>query len=114
MLEWILSSCVLILAVVGLRYLLRGRLSLRLQYAMWLIVLLRLLLPVGLGSSPVSVTNALPQGVPFFSEASEPADTLELTQTAADLPYSEAPSAQPGLNVEELLFALWLMIPLFH
>lgn len=38
MLEWILSSCVLILAVVGLRYLLRGRLSLRLQYAMWLIV----------------------------------------------------------------------------
>ena len=34
MLEWILSSCVLILAVVGLRYLLRGRLSLRLQYAM--------------------------------------------------------------------------------
>lgn len=66
MLEWILSSCVLILAVVGLRYLLRGRLSLRLQYAMWLIVLLRLLLPVSLGSSPVSVTNALPQGVPSF------------------------------------------------
>ena len=109
MLEWILSSCVLILAVVGLRYLLRGRLSLRLQYAMWLIVLLRLLLPVSLGSSRVSVTNALPQGVPVFSEASEPADTLELTQTAADLPYSEAPSAQPGLNVEELLFALWLI-----
>lgn len=109
MLEWILSSCVLILAVVGLRYLLRGRLSLRLQYAMWLIVLLRLLLPVSLGSSRVSVTNALPQGVPVFSEASEPADTLDLTQTAADLPYTEAPSAQPGLNVEELLFALWLI-----
>lgn len=68
MLEWILSSCVLILAVVGLRYLLRGRLSLRLQYAMWLIVLLRLLLPVSLGSSPVSVTNALPQGVPVFQK----------------------------------------------
>lgn len=49
------------------------------------------------------------RGVPVFSEASEPADTLELTQTAADLPYSEAPSAQPGLNVEELLFALWLI-----
>ncbi|HIW03896.1 MAG TPA: hypothetical protein H9692_04150, partial [Firmicutes bacterium] len=32
-----------------------------------------------------------------------------MTQTAADLPYSEAPSAQPGLNVEELLFALWLI-----
>lgn len=32
-----------------------------------------------------------------------------MTQTADDLPYSEAPSAQPGLNVEELLFALWLI-----
>ena len=43
MIEWVVSSCILILAVIALRYLLRGRISLRLQYALWLLVLARLL-----------------------------------------------------------------------
>lgn len=46
MTEWIVTSSVLIVVVVALRYLLRGRISLRLQYALWGVVLLRLLLPV--------------------------------------------------------------------
>ena len=44
--EWIISSSVLIAAVLLGRLLLRGRISLRLQYALWGIVLLRLLVPV--------------------------------------------------------------------
>lgn len=57
MLEWILSSCVLILVVIGLRFCFRGRLSQRLQYALWGLVLLRLLIPVSFGSTGISVAN---------------------------------------------------------
>lgn len=35
LLEWALTSSVLIVVVLALRVLLRGRVSLRLQYAMW-------------------------------------------------------------------------------
>ena len=46
MMQWIVSSSVLILVVIALRYVLRGKLSLRMQYALWLLVLVRLLVPV--------------------------------------------------------------------
>ena len=61
MLEWIVSSAALCAVVIGLRYLLRGRIGLRLQYALWGLVLLRLLLPVSFGSSRLSIMNALPE-----------------------------------------------------
>ena len=60
MLEWIVTSCALILIVIALRYLLRGRIALRLQYALWALVLVRLLVPISFGSSPISVMNAVP------------------------------------------------------
>ena len=59
MIEWVVSSCILILAVIALRYLLRGRISLRLQYALWLLVLARLLLPVSFGSTDISVMSVV-------------------------------------------------------
>ena len=59
MTEWIVTSSVLIAAIAALRCLLRGRISLRLQYALWAVVLLRLLLPVQLGHSSLSVLNAV-------------------------------------------------------
>ena len=43
--EWIISSSVLIAAVLLGRRLLKGKISLRLQYALWAMVLLRLLIP---------------------------------------------------------------------
>ena len=51
MMQWIVSSSVLILVVIALRYVLRGKLSLRMQYALWLLVLVRLLVPVSFGAS---------------------------------------------------------------
>ncbi|MGN0985889.1 MAG: M56 family metallopeptidase [Candidatus Enterenecus sp.] len=59
MTEWIVSSSVLILVVALVRRLFRGRLSLRLQYALWALVLVRLLVPVSLGQSRISVMNAV-------------------------------------------------------
>lgn len=57
MTEWILSSSILILVVIALRTVFKGRISLRLQYAIWGLVLLRLLIPVSFGSTGFSVAN---------------------------------------------------------
>ena len=59
MLEWAATSSVLILAVLLLRQCLKGRISLWLQYGLWALVLLRLLIPVSFGSTAVSVLNAV-------------------------------------------------------
>ena len=48
-----LSSAVLILVIIGLRYVLGHRISLRIRYALWLLVALRLLIPIEIGSSPL-------------------------------------------------------------
>lgn len=55
--QWIITSSVLIVAVMALRYLVRGKISLRLQYGLWALVLVRLLVPFSIGESPVSVMN---------------------------------------------------------
>lgn len=57
MLAWFVTSSVLILAVIILRYALRGRISLRVQYALWAPVLVRLLLPCSLFPAAFSVMN---------------------------------------------------------
>ncbi len=72
MTDWIVTSSVLILVVVALRYLLRGKISLRLQYALWAIVLLRLLLPVQLGQTPFSVLNAVTEREELHITVTEP------------------------------------------
>lgn len=62
LLEWALTSSVLIVVVLALRVLLRGRVSLRLQYAMWAVVLARLLFPFQLPlPAPVSASELAPQ-----------------------------------------------------
>lgn len=45
LLQWFVTSSVLILAVLALRRLLGGRISPRVKYALWGVVLLRLLVP---------------------------------------------------------------------
>ena len=61
MTEVLLSATVLLCAVLLLRRALGDHISMRLRYALWALVLLRLLLPVSLPASPVSVLNALPE-----------------------------------------------------
>lgn len=57
MAEWIITSSLLIIVVVLLRTALKGKISLRLQYTLWAVVLLRLLVPVSLSDSSLSVMN---------------------------------------------------------
>ncbi|MEM5767232.1 MAG: M56 family metallopeptidase, partial [Bacillota bacterium] len=57
MISWVLPSSILIVVLIGLRRLLKGKISLRLQYALWGLVLLRLLVPFSFGGSRLSVMN---------------------------------------------------------
>ena len=59
MIEWIVASSVLIIAVLILRQIFREKVSKRLQYALWAMVLLRLLIPDSLIESAASVGNLL-------------------------------------------------------
>lgn len=74
MLEWIISSTVLTAVVIVLRLLLKGKMSLRLQYALWAVVLLRLLVPVSFGSTAVSVQNVVDRP---SAETPKASDTFE-------------------------------------
>ena len=55
MVEWILSSTVLIGSVIALRWLFRNKLKMTVRYALWALVLLRLLLPFSIGEAVISV-----------------------------------------------------------
>lgn len=109
MLEWIVSSSVLAALMIVLRYLLRGHISLRLQYSIWLILLLRLLLPVSLGTSPVSVANALPQAAEFNyvqtnqSQGDDSSVYITLPQVDSD---TSVPAQQP-FDWAGLAMKLW-------
>ena len=76
MMQWIVSSSVLILVVIALRYVLRGKLSLRMQYALWLLVLVRLLVPVSFGASDLSVMNAVPERAPTVQQGTYRQDII--------------------------------------
>lgn len=59
LLQWFVTSSVLILAVLILRRLLGGRISPRVKYALWGVVLVRLLVPLSPFPSVFSLTAAL-------------------------------------------------------
>ena len=131
MTDWIVTSSVLIIVVTALRYLLRGTISLRLQYALWAIVLLRLLLPVQLGETSFSVLNAVEEDTelqltvsrPFFFVGEtpdlampvvEPDDSLseeELTQLQQKLElqyYEEMSQYAMPVSLSTVLRVVWL------
>ena len=108
-LEWLVSSAVLLALLIGLRFLLKGRVSLRLQYALWLVALVRLLLPVSLGGTAISVLNGLPQTErPAAAQAVTAAPSAQTAPASAPQPASVAgtrpasagesrvPAADPG------------------
>lgn len=63
MLERMITSTVLILVIFCLRKLTMGKISMRLRYALWLLVAARLLVPASVGTTAFSVMNLLPETV---------------------------------------------------
>jgi len=81
--EWIISSSVLILSLIILRAVFKKRISPRLRYGLWLVVLLRLLLPFNIGQTDLSVLNHLPD----FETAAVENAVLIVGETAAFTPF---------------------------
>ena len=114
MTEILVSSTVLILVLTALRFLLRGRISPRLQYALWLLAALRLLLPGTLVRNPVSVMNAIPDvpaavqqlTAPEDRRAPQKADAAAPTQTAAAEAAAQIKTAQ--FPIRSVLKTVWL------
>lgn len=101
MTEWILSSSILILVVIALRTVFKGRISLRLQYAIWGLVLLRLLNPVSFGSTDFSVANltAKTEAPSIVIQSTKPGDNQQ-----ADHPVQhpqEQPDKIPSQNTSQ-------------
>lgn len=69
MLAWIISSSILILVIIALRFIIKGKISPVLMYGLWLLVFTRLFLPVTVGSSVFSIDNIV-QGL-FTSESAQ-------------------------------------------
>ena len=127
MIEWVVSSCILILAVIALRYLLRGRISLRLQYVLWLLVLARLLLPVSFGSTDISVMSVVEKAPAVQAvESVREVDTIWQAHDGSvegypagplmpDTPVTVAPSVtndqfsrmESALTLRKLLLPIW-------
>ncbi|MBO5079044.1 MAG: hypothetical protein J6B67_05110 [Oscillospiraceae bacterium] len=81
MLEWMISSSVLIVVICLLRFILKGKLSLRLQYALWAIVLVRLLIPFSFGHSSISVMSSVEQSTLYQTTS----DAMTTVQVPSDI-----------------------------
>ena len=91
MAEWIFSCVVLILAVCAVRMIVKGKIGLRVQYALWALVLLRLLMPVSFFQSDISVANLTHQAqvVEDTEEFSFPVPQLEEIQRPVQSPVTD-------------------------
>ncbi len=94
MAEWILSSSVLLLLMLLLRRVLKGRIDPRLRYALWLLVLLRLLAPVSPFESSLNVASLVEEAaVRSAAPAALPEAGSGLPAASLRLPAGEAPAA---------------------
>lgn len=61
--EMLFTSTILIIAIFCLRKMTLGKISMRLRYGLWLLVAVRLLVPLSAGTSAFSVMNLLPETI---------------------------------------------------
>ena len=124
LMEWALTSSLLILAVIVLRALLGKRISAALRYALWAVVLMRLLVPVQFFSLPVPavlpdtdresivisgapaapVPQETPTGVPAVVEP--PPDGVVVTYDTTAAPSDISLNA---VSLWDVLLPLWLV-----
>ena len=94
----LLTSSVLVLALLVLRQIFRKSISRRLQYALWALVLLRLLVPVSLPALDFNVLTASEPAVETVSHRLEQQTVYVLPTGQVDLPEESRrnPELQPG------------------
>lgn len=111
MLTWIISSSVLLAGFLVLRHILTAAMSRRLQYALWAIVLLRLLLPFSFGETGFSVMNVPP--VQMLTEGIDSSfdgiTSLASSQQETGPSLSPQPISSPDqITPTRVLFYFWL------
>ena len=119
MTEWFVSSAVLAAVLIALRFALRGSISPRLQYGLWALLLIRLLVPFSVGQSAVSVENLVPAAehrVLYLAQRSaQPPSQAESKEQAAE-PSAPAEQAAPEsdgsasvtVDLKKILRTVWL------
>lgn len=86
--EILVSTTILICIVMIIRKMTIGRISMSFRYALWFIVALRLVVPVSIGSSPISVLNLMPEQANVIGSTAESA--LLSTGTEGSAMYASA------------------------
>lgn len=100
MTEIILTSSILILLLAALRRLLRGRIDPRVQYALWLLVAARLLIPGTLFTAPVSVMGAAEELRTSIRETFPDPGSVAVSPPAASPAVQPFPAAEPDEGAE--------------
>lgn len=122
LLNWVLTASALTAAVLLLRAAFGRRIGARLRYALWAVVLARLLVPGQFFTAPVeaprvlpelSVIQTLPRGPQTPAEKIDPAQGDAAGQAVQALPApageeAAAPAARRPLNPRALLGGIWL------
>ena len=111
MLTWIISSSVLLAGFLVLRHILTAAMSRRLQYALWAIVLLRLLLPFSFGETGFSVMNVPPVQMltAGIDSSFDGITSLAPSQQETGLSLSPQPISSPDqITPTRVLFYFWL------
>lgn len=108
MTNWIISSSVLILLVMLVRLVFKEKMSQRLRYGLWLLVLIRLLVPFSLGESQMSIDNftesaVMSEGGKLITEIGE----IDLPKMSYNDSYQQVASeyAGNGIDISELPIA---------
>lgn len=106
-LEGFLTSSVLIVVVLILRRLCRGKISLCLQYGIWLIVAVKLLLvPVPFWESPFSIMNLVGMGAETSLSAENAAESGVPgtdTNTESTYVFAEPEAARKYIGEEKII-----------
>ncbi len=100
LIQWAFTSSVLILTVLAVRLLLKDKLAARLRYALWGVVLLRLLVPFQVelpaaSSLPVLASNLVPELPTALERPVSPDTAATFTQIPAERIEEKQPNGEP-------------------
>lgn len=95
-LEWILESSILILLILGIRKIFMGKIRYAGIYALWLVVLLRFMIPVNFISTPFSVGNIISNRVSDWSAAEQTEQTEQKIETSNLGEAGQQPDRETG------------------
>ena len=115
MIEQIITSSILIIAILGISFLIEKRINPCIKYGLWLLVAIKLLVPLPEFESVISVMNAAnkieERSVRYFfvdNEDSEDQDISSETYGSAEETEKVYGKVMQRINVADICFWVWL------